>query len=465
MKIINYLIELALETKTNAITREAYNSAKKVMLDTIGVMYAGYNQPGIKESIELMKDWGGKKEASIFFDGTKIPAANAGFINSGIIHAADYDDTHKYCDMHIMSTIFPTAIACSEINPCSGSDFLASLILGVEVSIRIALLFKEKKNNEKKYLLLSPGGFLPSSIIGGFGSVAVAARLLNISKKKTKNALGLYYAQAAGNRQGLLDHTLTKRFQPGFSVRSALWAIFLADKNITGPHNTFDGKMSLFPVYANTKPPAFSEISKIKNYFEIERISIKKFPSCGACHTATQAAIDLAIENDLKPEDIKYVELRMPGGTGGIVSYPFKMSNNPQASAQFNAPYGVALGLSYRKAELIHYLDKQIKKDKKTAKLAKSIKIVPEITGAPADIKNADFLHAVTVITKNGKILQKILNHKKLWTPDKTNFTFVEKKFYKCIAFSQLINNQKAETILKYIKTLEKKSSFNPCLL
>jgi 2-methylcitrate dehydratase PrpD len=49
--------------------------AKILILDTLGVIIAGSSAKGIGTFADLLKDWGGKPESTVFIYGDKVPAA------------------------------------------------------------------------------------------------------------------------------------------------------------------------------------------------------------------------------------------------------------------------------------------------------------------------------------------------------------------------------------------------------
>lgn len=453
MSSLDILTDLALNSNGDDITSEAFAATKKIILDTVGVVWAGYSQPGVSPVLELVREWGGRNDSVIFLDGNRVPASNAALVNSAMAHALDYDDTNKKCHMHVMSCIFPAAFAAAEKANSSGKEFVEALIIGTEVACRIAKLsLKLQLTEDCSKRTLARGGFLPSSVIGGFGAVAAVSRLWGLAEKETANAFGINYCQASGNRQALLDHTLSKRLQPGFAARSAICAVELAQKGFTGPENCISGERGLFRVYFNVEPPADEEFYGRAGFYEIENLSVKKYPSCGACHTCTEVAIDLAKEHDLDPDEIELVELYGP--KGGIVGYPWpeESDKNPQVTAQFCASYGVALGLLKRKAGLREYTGDILVENARTVALAKEIEIKGNLPG------NKGNLHGVSVRTKDGRVLEKYYDHVELWLPHKTSFDDVVEKFMDCMDFAGA-SEEKAQEIISSVKRIDSLSN------
>lgn len=112
-----------------------------------------------------------------------------------------------------------------------------------------------------------------------------ASRLLGLAREQCVEAMGINYAQVSGNRQALLDMTLTKRLQPAFAARSAPWALGLASRGMTGPHRALEGRCGYFHAYMNGDVPNAEELTVSKAWYELENVAVKRYPGCGACHS------------------------------------------------------------------------------------------------------------------------------------------------------------------------------------
>jgi 2-methylcitrate dehydratase PrpD len=257
------------------------------------------------------------------------------------------------------------------------------------------------------------------------------------------HALGINYAQASGNRQALFDKTLAKRLQPAFAARSALWATGLAQCGLTGPPQALEGDAGLFRVYLDAEPPPPDEITAATGIHAIERVSVKRFPSCGAAHAVTQAALDLASEHDLQAADIDEVAVYLGGGPNSLVGMPFRLGRNPQVNAQFSAAYGAALGLLRRRAGLAEFRDAQVRSDTAVAELAARTRLLTHMDRPPAAERidddwpaHVDVPHVVTVRTRDGRILQRDCTLRHVLEPGNTNWDRVVAKFRQCAAFA-----------------------------
>lgn len=448
------LAALVLETPAAAIGQRPLEAARKMVLDTLGTALAGWNEAGVPAVREQALDWGGKPEARLLVSGRGLPAPNAVFVNSAAAHALDYDDMHLPTALHLMCQVMPAALAAAEMAAATGRAFLEAVVLGVEASCRLGLAYQRRRSGAQ-----GPG-FLPSSLIGGFGAAGAAARLLGLGHAATVDALGLNYAQAAGNRQALYDKTLAKRLQPAFAARSAFWAVMLARRGISGPPRALEGPAGLFRIYQDAAPPAPEELFAPRDFFEIERTVVKRYTACGAAHILIQAALDLAREHDLQAGQIAGVELYMGEGGNRMVGMPFRMGANPQVNAQFSVAYGVALALLRRRAGLAEFTDRQVRADTAVADLAARVRILEHLDDPPPARPLPPDWPAYTgraqvlfVRTADGRRLERVSSSVEYNRPvAEISFAAVAGKFRECAAFSRLLSAPAAEAVVALVR-------------
>ena len=115
---------------------------KKQILDITGVTMGGSSKPGIRELAELMTDWGGKQESTLFCFGGKVPVPVAAQVNASMGHALDYDDTGAG-PTHPSVVIVPTCLVMGERQGnFSGQDLIAAVAVGTEIMCRMGQAFR-----------------------------------------------------------------------------------------------------------------------------------------------------------------------------------------------------------------------------------------------------------------------------------------------------------------------------------
>lgn len=337
MSLVDAIAHRVTSTRFEDIPGELVESSKKFLLDTIGVAIAGFAAPGVKELIELLREWGGKPESSIWFHGKKIPAPFAALANSMMVHARDFDDSYDPARVHVNVSVLPSTLAVAEREGrISGKQFLTAIILGIDLVCRLSLLAIKSKR-----------GFLRTATCGAFGAVVSSGRILALDPIQISNALGIVYSQVSGNSQCVEEGVLVKRIQPGFSAKAGVFSALLAQKGITGPKEVFEGKFGLFNIYY----PGLSQedMRRLLDFKEGEflgtKLSFKPYPSCRSTHAGIDAALQIVKREAISSEMIDKVNVLVPPGTYDTVGKPLEFKENPEVEAQFSLPYTIALAL------------------------------------------------------------------------------------------------------------------------
>ena len=319
---------------------EVIEIAKKDILDTLGVAIAGTSEPGGKELMTLVEEWGGREESTVIGFGQKVPASLAALVNSTTAHSLDYDDVTMSTG-HTGVTLIPAAFAIAERKgKVNGKDLITAVILGNDVACRLG--------EASKPLALGPG-WLYTPLYGIFGAVSVAGKLLELDEDQMVNALGIAYSHAAGNRQPITDGSLSKRMQAGFASQAGVFSALAASKGITGAKNCFEGKFGLFNVYHRGEYSNETLLRDLGKYFPMVNLAFKKFPACSATETAVEATLELVEEHNISLEDVEQIYVHVSEYSRNCCE-PLEFKQNPRSivDAQFSVPWVVATALIKR---------------------------------------------------------------------------------------------------------------------
>ena len=440
------LVEHTVKTKYDMLSKEVAEITKKFILDTLATTLVGSSAPGCSTVIEQVKDWGGKQESSVLVYGGKVVSTNAAFANSVMAHALDFDDYHGPSDAHMTSVLVPTVLTTGELQDASGQETLAALVLGAEVIGRLGRAHKARKAHS---------GFLPTSVIGGFGATAAACRLQGCSVEQTVNALGIWYAHASGNRQALFDRTLTKRIQPGIAARAAIFAACLADRGLTGPRRTVGGQTaSLIRIYGcwpDAEPPSVAEIMRNYETWQIEQLQFKCYACCGYSGKAIAAAIGLATENRIGPRDIKEIRVFGDGNDSPFAGVPWEDSPHPHVLAQFCLPYAAASAIKNRRYGPDEIAPARIAEDREVDALARRTRLCPWDQWQGPRPKSR---FAMQVLLNDGRKLVTTQNmHQRYrWPADQAKLIA---KFKNNLAFSGLMEESRVDALIEAIESFD----------
>jgi len=311
-------------------------AVKTNILDTLSCALAGSSAKAIAEVTGLVREWGGAPQADMLVFGGKFPAHLVAWANVAMSHARDYDDTHDAAVLHAGVTAVPAALAAGQLRGgISGSELIAAVAAGIEVTCRLGLATK---------LDLIESGFIYTSLLGYFGATVAAGRALGLTEPELANALGIVYSSVAGNHQVTLDASLMKRIQPGFAAQQAVLAVQLSKRGIKGPLGVFEGADGFFRVYLHGEVDAGIVRRDLGRTFELLELGYKPYPCCRDLHTAADAALQARARAQRPAGDITAIRVGVTTQGFQIGCTPAHVRLAPQTivEAQFSIPYAIA---------------------------------------------------------------------------------------------------------------------------
>jgi len=314
-------------------------AAKQFMLDTLAVAWAGADAPGCGEAHEVLTEEGGAPQATAWGRGSRFPASAAAFLNGISAAALDFDSLAHDSPSHVNVVILPAALAMAEHRHVTGKAFLTALVTGCDLMCRLGAASEATGEKHR--------GWFYTSVHGVFGAALASAKLIELDIDRTLHALGIAYSQSGGTQQVIVEPGLAKRLGSALAARGGVFAAALAQRGVTAPQAAIEGQYGLFSMYQRGDGPRL--LRDLGSSFENNRLSIKKYPSCGCNHAGLEAALQLVAEHDLIPADIEKIEIEVSEYMNRLVGGIFEPRGNLQAVAQFNLPYSIACALTRRK--------------------------------------------------------------------------------------------------------------------
>lgn len=443
MGVTEELVRNVLHTSFKAFDTSVVDRARNRIIDVVGCLIGGANAPGCSMVIDLVREWGGKKESTIMAHGGKIPAHNAAMVNSIMARSYDFEACNPFVDGkaypgHISGTTVPTAVAVAEQSSASGKDLLTALILGDDLTARI--------NAASNFTIDT--GWDCTGTVNMFGATAIAGKLWGLDEYQMLNAFGIVINQLAGTMQNIFDGAHAFKLPQGFAAKAGILSAALARKGFTGVRDPLLSKYGYFALYCRTYQPEKLTKDLGKKFYA--DITFKPYPSCRVTHGAIDCALELVRVNEIKPEDIDEVIVDIsPVGRDFAVGQPFRVGEVLQARAAFSFQYTVANALLRKSVKLEHFTDASIK-DPKIMDLIDKIRLnatIPPETPSAAGVK---------VKMRQGKEFEKRVDVAKGFGT-LTPLTPAEKreKFMNNVAFSKTVPLEKAEKALSMLERID----------
>jgi 2-methylcitrate dehydratase PrpD len=337
------LADAVAATRYEALPPATVVGTKRLILDALAVALAGADSRECRVLAELGDEWGGCEEASILGSSRRLPAPVAALVNGTMIQALDFDDTHDPSGTHVASSVLAAALAAAERGRRSGPALLTAVVAGTEVACRLGLACHDKI------------GFTSTAVYGAFGAAAAAASALGLGPAPTRHALGIVLSQVAGTTQTAIEAPLSKHMQSGFAARAGLLSALLAARGVTGVENVFEGQYGFLNLYKQGRYDRGPLLAAWGERYEIDRLSLKPFPCCRATHAPIEAALAVAREGALRPQDIAGIRVVVPRVAFQLAGRPAAGGNNPIVAAQFSIHYTVACALLHGQVSLPHF--------------------------------------------------------------------------------------------------------------
>jgi 2-methylcitrate dehydratase PrpD len=375
MPAIKLFVNHFISTRYENLPSAAVESAKREVLDSLATALGGSGKAGVKELVELVKEWGGKKQSTIIAHGIECPAPHAAQVNATMIHALDYDDGHQTALVHVGCVAVSTAFAVAErMGGASGKELITAIALGGDFMARLGLASRPGKT------ALS-SGWHPTTLLGHLASAAIAGKIMGLDAERMTSALGLAYHQAGGAGSGVADGALVKRMGPGFAAKAGITAALMAERGITGERDPLEGKTGLFNTYMGGDYDLRILTADLGERFEGENIGDKPYPCCGLTHACVDAVLALKSRYDIEIEKIK--EITAYGGHSVYdLSQPPEVKRQPRTiiDAQFSVPWVVATALVNGAVTVSDFMDEAIKRQE-ILKIAEKVsgRLVPEM--------------------------------------------------------------------------------------
>jgi 2-methylcitrate dehydratase PrpD len=446
------LAENFAEVKYADLPTEVIEHTKKQVLDITGVALGGSSKAGIKELAEIIADWGGKAESSVFCFGHKVPAPNAAQVNASMAHALDYDDTGDG-PTHQSVVIFPAALAMAERQgKVTGKDFITAYALGCDMMGRLGQAFRGGVKGPT--VGGHPGaGWHLTALYGYFATAGVAGKLMGLDAEKMINAFGIAYHQCSGNGQCVTEGALTKRMGPGFSARGGIVAALMAEKGITGAHESLEGEVGLFNLYHKGEYDPKPLTAELGKRFAGLNAQMKPYPCCKGTHSYVDLALLMMDKYRFKTGDIKEITVFHNDATY-FLHHPLEKRRKPEnpVDSQFSIPWAAAAVFARGRAGVGEFTEEAIK-SADILGLAGKVKIVADKkVGEGKGLIPAK----IEVKTAKGSFVEQMDIPTDGVTPS-VPFTAYERKFRDCAAYAVKPRTPKQiEAIINLVKNLEK---------
>ena len=343
-KLIESLSRFADETTFERLPSAVVTSVKQRFLDTIGICLAA-SAEGLGAGVaDLVDVWGGCEEASLISRLGRYPAPNAALYNGTLAHSLDFDDTHLPSILHPSASIVPATLAIGEALDASGRDAIAAAAIGYEVCVRLGMAGYDPALRNSIFF---EKGWHATSICGAMASAAISAKLLKLSVSGIASAMGISASMASGLLEANRVGGSVKQLHCGWAVHSGITAALLAQRGYTAPPTILEGRFGFYAAFCDGKFIGSQITEGLGEHWVAPEIFFKPYPSNHFTHAAIDAALAFKQTHQVKPDDIKSIELGAAGAPLRTIGEPREQKIKPHSGyhARFSGPFAIATTL------------------------------------------------------------------------------------------------------------------------
>ncbi len=340
--VADALVDFVLGLELKALPDAVIDAAGLCLTDWVGAAIRGSTEPLAAALDAVIGMTGGDPQATIVGRGRRTSALLAALANGAQGHALDFDDTHLASIVHGSAPVAPVVLALAEWRHRPGPEAIAAFVAGFEIETRIGRVIGPT---------LADRGWHVTAMLGHFGAVAAAGKLLGLTAPELGRALGIAGTQAAGLEQSL--GTMCKPLHPGKAAMNGLLAALLAREGFTGPTGVLDERSGLPGTFAGITDlsPAIEDLGE---RYEILDNSTKLYAACHLLHAMIDAGRAIRQGSAPAPAAIAAVECHVHPLAVKVAAIPEPRTG---LEAKFSATYCAALALTRGEAGESEFTD------------------------------------------------------------------------------------------------------------
>jgi len=388
-RLARYMVEARSRTLPPKVALEG----KHRILDTLGAMVSGAHLKPGEMAIKYIRAQGGVPEASVLTTDIKTSAVNAAMANAMLAHADETDDVELVTKTHPGSSSVAAAMAMAEREGSSGMDLLRAVTLGYDVCCRFLMALGPD---------LVRGTHRSAEGVGAtFSSVAAAASLARLDETGMRYALSYAAQQVSGLWSWTQDtEHVEKAFDfAGMGARNGVMAVTMVQAGLTGVRDVFDCEHNVLEALS-AQPRPEEMVADLGTRFYVTESAIKAYPVGYPIQAALDAFLVLRRENNLLPESVEHIVVRLPADGAGIVDN----SSMPDVNCQYVIAVALVDGaMSFANAHSYERMaDPKVRAVKERVELVADRKLMDP---------NAPRGGLVEVTLRNGKTVSHLTRH------------------------------------------------------
>lgn len=453
MDITNRLVTFWKELEYEKIPSYVIQKQKNVLIDNLSVMAAATRlEPSCRDFVRYAEQYSKPGKSTVLGGEVKVTAPFAALANGALAHALDYEDSHDTAFVHSNAVTIPSLMAVAEEKGnVDGKHFLTAMVIGSEVTCRLALGLNED--------LLNYGWYMPP-VHGSLGAVFATAKLMDLSEEQLLDAVALDMnmytcsGEVVNSRRSVI-----RLVRDAFAAQAAVVSCIMAKNGIkAGFERPFEGNKGYYMAYARGNFNGEKIVDGLGEGWESAKVSMKPWPCCRATHTTLTGLKQILNERNIPYGEIKEIHIKA-GEILRMVLEEHEVKYHPESvmNAKMSIPFAVGILLTDGDVTLDGFKKERLQ-DRTVTSFAE--KVTYEIV-QKTDRKRAQTVE-ITIRMKDGTIYGCEVEHPLGSIENPMDLTDIYKKYSQCMEYSYRgKKKEEIEEIFKRLSYLEECEDIN----
>ena len=372
------LARLLNQTRFGDLPLKAVEHAKIIVASTFASAAPGASIESARIIRDLAKERGGKPEATVWFDGTKLPVSEAAHVNAVLSDAFASDDSDMRNTAHIGTGVTSAGLAIAERTGATGQDVLTAMVVGYEAAGRIG----DARSGGRA------GGHASQTV--AFGGTVTAAKLLKLTDEQMAHAIGITAITMGG--LGIGTNSWAREYMGGNAALCAVNAALAAGRGYTVNDDILEAQGGFLTVYGGAAPDSRILTREYGTDWDITRyLAIKLWPGAHPFSSLVEAAMTAARQANVPASDVARILVHGRSVSG---------SRNPKdyAEAIHSLPYFLACAVADKDFTWVHASPAKFR----DPAIARLMGLVDADPSAPPVTYQWSWGGTVTIVTTSG---------------------------------------------------------------
>jgi len=293
-------------------------------------------------------DLGGRPESTIWGQAAQTSCEKAALVNSTMLRALDFMDSHAGADACHPCFNIPPCIAVAERVDASGRDLIAAIVTGYEIQIRF----------QDACTVGSRGWF--SGMYLEFSVPLAVGRLLGLNIEQLTHAVAV--SASHGNTlgaQSVGSIPASKSVADGMVSATAIMAALMAGRGLTGPADIVESKAGFARAIAE-RLDLDRLLAPVSDY-KVMEVNTKWYNTVRIAQTAVTGVFGVMDKEGLTWRDVDCLTIFLPTGEWsshiGVWDSPARLRPKNRDSANHSPIYSVAVAMVDRELGPAQYED------------------------------------------------------------------------------------------------------------